>query len=117
MQPETAPYQHPESQRKHHVKPSIAKPAPGSRAGKADVGLLFAPLNLRSYAPVTLLIDQRADGVHLSYDAMASLLAQYENAEALHVARDLDELLRELLLSESEGAAYSLRAPESLLAR
>ena len=27
------------------------------------------------------------------------------------------ELLSELLLSESEGAAYSLRAPESLLAR
>jgi hypothetical protein len=42
--------------------------------------------------------------VHLSYDAMAGLLAQYENAEALQVARDLDELLSELLLSESEGA-------------
>ena len=55
--------------------------------------------------------------MHLSYDAMAGLLAHYENAEALQVARDLDELLRELLSSESEGAAYSLRAPESLLAR
>src|SRR6266851_5176648 len=32
-----------------------------------------------SYAPVTLLIDERADGVHLSYDAMASLLAPYGN--------------------------------------
>jgi uncharacterized protein (DUF302 family) len=28
-----------------------------------------------SYAPVTLLVDDRADGVHLSYDRMASLLA------------------------------------------
>ena len=30
-----------------------------------------------SYAPVTILIDERADGVHLSYDSMASLLAPY----------------------------------------
>ena len=28
-----------------------------------------------SYAPVTVLIDQRPDGVHLTYDEMASLLA------------------------------------------
>jgi hypothetical protein len=28
-----------------------------------------------SYAPVTVLIDQRPDGVHLSYDEMASFLA------------------------------------------
>ena len=26
-----------------------------------------------SYAPVTVLVDERADGVHLSYDRMASL--------------------------------------------
>src|SRR6266850_103272 len=43
-----------------------------------------------SYAPVTILIDERPDGVHLSYDRMASLLAPYENAEALKVARELD---------------------------
>ena len=29
-----------------------------------------------SYAPVTVLVDERADGVHLSYDKMASLLPQ-----------------------------------------
>jgi uncharacterized protein (DUF302 family) len=28
-----------------------------------------------SYAPVTILIDERPDGVHLSYDRMASFLA------------------------------------------
>jgi hypothetical protein len=28
-----------------------------------------------SYAPVTVLVDERADGVHISYDRMASLLA------------------------------------------
>ena len=43
-----------------------------------------------SYAPVTILIDERPDGVHLSYDRIASLLAPYENAEALKVAKDLD---------------------------
>jgi uncharacterized protein (DUF302 family) len=30
-----------------------------------------------SYAPVTVLIDERPDGVHLSYDLMASFLAPY----------------------------------------
>ena len=29
-----------------------------------------------AYAPVTILVDERADGVHISYDRMASLLAQ-----------------------------------------
>jgi len=33
-----------------------------------------------SYAPVTVLVDERADGVHLSYDRMASLLATYGNS-------------------------------------
>jgi hypothetical protein len=36
-----------------------------------------------SYAPVTIIIDDRTDGVHLSYDRMASFLASYGNAEAL----------------------------------
>jgi len=43
-----------------------------------------------SYAPVTILVDERGDGVHLSYDGMASLLAPYRNAEALTVAQELD---------------------------
>ena len=30
-----------------------------------------------SYAPVTILIDERADGVHVSYDRMASFLGSY----------------------------------------
>jgi hypothetical protein len=50
-----------------------------------------------SYAPVTVLIDERADGVHLSYDTMASLLAPYGDAEALRVARDLDAKIENLL--------------------
>jgi len=50
-----------------------------------------------SYAPVTILVDERADGVHLSYDSMASLLAPYGNDAALVVARDLDTKVESLL--------------------
>jgi uncharacterized protein (DUF302 family) len=50
-----------------------------------------------SYAPVTVLVDERQDGVHLSYDRMASLLAPYGSAEALAVARVLDQKIEGLL--------------------
>jgi hypothetical protein len=43
-----------------------------------------------SYAPVTILIDERPDGVHLSYDRVASFLSTYQNEQALKVAKDLD---------------------------
>ena len=52
-----------------------------------------------SYAPVTILVDERPDGVHLTYDRMASLLAPYQNAEALAVARNLDSKIETLLQS------------------
>jgi len=42
------------------------------------------------YAPVTLLIDERDAGVHMTYDQMASLLAPYGDAHALQVAQDVD---------------------------
>jgi uncharacterized protein (DUF302 family) len=50
-----------------------------------------------SYAPVTVLVDERADGVHLSYDRMASLLAPYGNHDALQVAENLDKKIEDLL--------------------
>lgn len=50
-----------------------------------------------SYAPVTVLIDERDDGVHLSYDKMAALLAPYGNTEAISVARELDAKVENLL--------------------
>lgn len=50
-----------------------------------------------SYAPVTILIDERPDGVHLSYDRMASFLAPYQNPAAMKVARDLDSKVEALL--------------------
>jgi uncharacterized protein (DUF302 family) len=52
-----------------------------------------------SYAPVTILIAEREDGVHLSYDKMASLLAPYGSPEALSVARNLDSKVEALLSS------------------
>src|SRR6266478_3198715 len=50
-----------------------------------------------SYAPVTILIDERDDGVHLSHDSMVSLLTPYESEPALVVARDLDTKVETLL--------------------
>jgi uncharacterized protein (DUF302 family) len=50
-----------------------------------------------SYAPVTVLVDERPDGVHLSYDRMSSLLAPYGSPDALQVAQDLDDKVEDLL--------------------
>ncbi len=50
-----------------------------------------------SYAPVTVLIDERPDGVHISYDKMESYLRHYGNAEALVVAQNLDAKITTLL--------------------
>jgi uncharacterized protein (DUF302 family) len=50
-----------------------------------------------AYAPITILVDERRDGVHLSYDSMASLLAPYGSQAALLVARDLDTKIEGLL--------------------
>ncbi len=37
----------------------------------------------RSYAPVTILVDERADGVHLTYDTMTSYLKPYGNSSSI----------------------------------
>ena len=50
-----------------------------------------------SYAPVTVLIDERPNGVHLSYDTTAGFLAPYGSPDALKVARDLDHKVETLL--------------------
>jgi uncharacterized protein (DUF302 family) len=50
-----------------------------------------------SYAPITILVDEHADGVHLSYDSMASLIALYRSEPALAVARGLDAKIESLL--------------------
>jgi uncharacterized protein (DUF302 family) len=53
--------------------------------------------NAGSYAPVTILVDERPDGVHLTYDRMASLLAPYGSSEGLAIARALDMKVERLL--------------------
>jgi uncharacterized protein (DUF302 family) len=55
-----------------------------------------------SYAPVTVLIDERPDGVHLSYDLIASFLAPYGNAQASAVAAQLDEKVVAVLTTAAE---------------
>ena len=50
-----------------------------------------------SYAPITILVSEREDGVHLSYDSMSSYLAAYQNPQALQVAKELDEKVIRLL--------------------
>jgi uncharacterized protein (DUF302 family) len=63
-----------------------------------------------SYAPVTILIDERPDGVHVSYDRTASFLAPYENEETLKVARDLDTKV-EALLASAAVSIMSMQTP------
>jgi uncharacterized protein (DUF302 family) len=55
-----------------------------------------------SYAPVTVLVDERKDGVHISYDRIASLLAPYKNDEALAVARALDTKVENLITAAAQ---------------
>lgn len=50
-----------------------------------------------AYAPVTILVHQRADGVYLTYDLMESLLAPYNEPSALAIARELDVKVTRLL--------------------
>jgi Domain of unknown function DUF302 len=51
-----------------------------------------------SYAPVTILVYERHDGVHVSYDMMASLVAHYEDHAALEVAKQLDAKVTKLIV-------------------
>jgi uncharacterized protein (DUF302 family) len=79
----------------------------GEKAPKSIRYLIGNPLVMKemvkhvpdagSYAPVTVLIDERPNGVNLSYDTMAAFLARYENMDALKVARDLDAKVEALL--------------------
>jgi hypothetical protein len=57
-----------------------------------------------SYAPVTILVYERKDGVHVSYDTMASFLADCGSEKALQVARDLDAKVSRLLGEATDPA-------------
>ena len=55
-----------------------------------------------SYAPVTILIEERPHDVRIAYDRMASYLAPYGNNEALKVARELDAKVEKILTDAAE---------------
>jgi len=55
-----------------------------------------------SYAPVTILIEERADSVRISYDRMASYLATYGSSEALKVAQELDAKVEKIIAIAAE---------------
>jgi len=86
---------------------AVLRKQQGAKARKSMRFLIGNPLVMKemakhvpdaaSYAPVTVLIDERDDGVHLSYDRMASFLAPYGSAQALKVAQDLDAKIEALL--------------------
>ena len=50
-----------------------------------------------SYAPVTILIDERSAVAHLSYDTMGSILAPYGSSIASNITKNLDEKIKALL--------------------
>jgi hypothetical protein len=50
-----------------------------------------------SYAPVTLLVDERDGAVRLSYDTMSSYLGGYGSPAALRVAAELDARVETLM--------------------
>jgi uncharacterized protein (DUF302 family) len=55
-----------------------------------------------SYAPVTILIHERADGVCISYDRMTSYLGPYGSSEALKVAQELDAKVEKIMAAAAE---------------
>jgi uncharacterized protein (DUF302 family) len=55
-----------------------------------------------SYAPVTILIEERPDSVRISYDRMTSYLAPYGNSDALNVARELDAKVERILTAAAK---------------
>jgi uncharacterized protein (DUF302 family) len=87
----------------------ILRKQPSSHTGQCLRLVVGNPLIMRkmvervadagSYAPVTILIDERPDGVHVSYDRMASFLDTYQESEALATARELDAKVEALMLA------------------
>jgi hypothetical protein len=82
------------------------KPAPHSKSIRFLIG---NPVTMRkmaehvadaaSYAPITVLVDERPDGVHLSYDRISTSLAPYANAAASAVATELDRNVETILIN------------------
>ncbi len=63
---------------------------------------------------VSIGVNERDGGVHLSYDAMASLIAPYGSQAALAVAGDLDAKIERLLETASGGQTEDAEAPNGV---
>jgi uncharacterized protein (DUF302 family) len=72
-----------------------------------------------SYAPVTILVDERPDGVHVSYDKMVSYLLPYGSSEALTVAHNLDMHMRDDMMRKSQPCCANAQAkpPDDVFGR
>jgi uncharacterized protein (DUF302 family) len=91
---------------------AVLRKANGEKALRSMRFLIGNPLVMKkmvehvpdagSYAPVTILLDERPDGVRLSYDRMASFLASYNSEDAMKVARELDVKV-EAILTRAAG--------------
>jgi uncharacterized protein (DUF302 family) len=55
-----------------------------------------------SYAPVTILIEERPTSVRISYDRMVSYLAPYGNNDAVKVAEELDAKVERILTAAAK---------------
>ena len=55
-----------------------------------------------SYAPITILVEERPGSVRVSYDRMASYLAPYGNNDALKVAPELDAKVERILTAAAK---------------
>jgi hypothetical protein len=55
------------------------------------------------HVPITILVDKRGDGVHLTYERLATLIAADADPHALAVARDLDTKVIALLSAAAVG--------------
>jgi hypothetical protein len=82
------------------------KPAPHPKSIRFLIG---NPVTMRkmaeqvagaaSYAPITVLVDERPDGVHISYDRISTSLAPYANAAVSAVATELDRNVETILIN------------------
>jgi uncharacterized protein (DUF302 family) len=55
-----------------------------------------------AYAPVSIFVDERSDGTHVTYDSLASLIAPYRAQRALKTAMELDAVIEDLLRRVTE---------------
>lgn len=66
-----------------------------------------------AYAPITILIDEGEDGVHLTCDSVAALVAPYGSPSALAIATDIDMKTMSLLehAAKAPGDERALDCP------